>query len=345
MGVLNVKSEMEQWRDMYLEYDATYENHVRKFVSYLVEHDLANRPTEIRREQLENCVEFWVKAGNIKSYNSLSNHLESIKAFYNYLILQGKATKNLVPSAGYAEFKKNLANRLKLKDGIEREWLDNDEIKNILDKLDEYFEITNYSILGKHESGRYVYRMALRIYLKICLIAPAKKNILYNLKIKDFKNGFRIVIVNGIDILIPNGLRYNIIHTLKFIENIFHLIPQQTDCLFPFINECAGTKDNQGKGTKLNNCFANFLKEYNFLDVAPECDSYPVEIISNTTIYNLIIQGTNPYYISQITGTAISRLESKYYKKLDTLRELRSNKSAQMELNNSISNCEYYQYI
>lgn len=241
---------------------------MERFVFYLVENNFADAPSEINKEHLEGSVEYWVNEGNIRYYNSLSNHLESIKAFYNFLIWKGKVRENIVPAVNYAEYKRYLADKFKLKDGAEREWLENEDIKNILDKLDAYFEITDYYSLKKQESDRYVYRMALRIYLKICLIAPAKKNVLYNLKLKDFQNEFRSVNVNGINILIPNGLRYNIIHTLKFIKETFQCIPDKNDYIFPFINERAGTRDSQGKGTKLNSCLAYFLKEYDFLDIS-----------------------------------------------------------------------------
>ena len=53
---------------------------------------------------------------------------------------------------------------------------------------------------------------------KLTLIAPAKKNIVCGLRFKDFHNGFHKVCVNNIEIAIPNGLRRDILSSLKPAE-------------------------------------------------------------------------------------------------------------------------------
>lgn len=56
----------------------------------------------------------------------------------------------------------------------------------------------------------------------------------------------------------------------------------------------------------------------------------------------MIQNGTNPYYISQITGISIGQLASKYYSKLE---EISSEQTVELEINNSITICDYYQYL
>mgnify|MGYP001117213885 CR=1 FL=1 len=337
-----MKNIMEDWKDEYLTFDARYKNHVEKFLDYLKLPNVnkADKPAKLDEEDVDNSVCYYVKCGNIKSIDSMNSHLESIKAFYNYLIKKGYVEKNIIPVATYADYKNKISLKYNLKERVEREWIENSDIKLILDKFDSYFENTEYRILGKEARERYVYWLSLRIYIKICLIAPAKKNVLINLKFSSLSNDFRILKINGINILIPNGLRYNIIHTLQFINNIKGKRYTSNDKILEYISGIGGEKDI--KGTKLNSSFCYFLKEYDLLEIPNERSSYPVEVISNTTLYNLVVQGTNPYYIAQISGSTISRLEKKYYSKIDEIKNI---KDVHNELNNSVSKCDYYQYI
>jgi hypothetical protein len=337
-----MKPIMEVWRDEYIKFDSTYLNHVDKFITYLKLPgvDKANQPTSIVLKDLDNCVGHYVEKGNINSVNSMQSHLESIKAFYNYLINCGYLDRNIVQAASYAKFKDELTEKYNLKECVEREWIQDDDIKLILDRIDNYFYVTDYQILGKSKKERFIHWLCLRLYIKICLLAPAKKSLLLNIKIEDFSNDFRYININQINIKIPNGLRNNIIFTLDFLTDNGYREYLPTDRLFEYIGKVGGEIDK--KGTSLNRWFCAFLKEYNILDIPQDNNSYSVELLGNTTLYNMVVQGTNPYYISQISGITISSLESKYYSRI---KQIDSLQNVHTELNNSISRCEFYHYI
>ncbi len=338
-----MKKIMQVWQQEYLSVESTYKNHVDKFITFLdlPEIDKLNQPATISKIDVENCVAFYVKEGNIGSIGSLSNHLESIKAFYKYLIKRGYVENNVVPLTTFSDFKEKLAKKHNLKKRVEREWLQDDDIKLILDTMDTYFDSTTYKSLGKEPKERYIYWLCLRVYLKISLIAPAKKSTLIAIKFSDFSNDYRTLKIHEINIKIPNSLRNNIKYTISFVQSIKNRGFENNDRLFEFISGHVGSEKDK-TGSKLNNWLCYFLQQNNILDVPGEDTSFPVEVVSNTTLYNMVKNGTNPYYISLISGIGISSLEKKFYKKIESLTY---ETNALLELNNSIAQCDYYQYI
>ena len=46
----------------------------------------------------------------------------------------------------------------------------------------------------------------MRLFIKITLIAPAKKSVITNIKKSDIKEGYKKLFINGIDVNVPCGL-------------------------------------------------------------------------------------------------------------------------------------------
>lgn len=337
-----MKPIMQFWKEEYLNQERKYENHVSKFIYYLMlpTVDKVNKPAAVDTTDLVRCIGYYVKLEKINSVKSMESHLESVKAFYKYLISCKYVVENIVPSVDYAKFKSDLSKKYDLKESVAREWFSDDEIKTILDKIDDYFAKSQYDSLGKEGKDRYFHWSCVRIFIKLSLIAPAKKSILISSTFGNFSQEFRSIVVNSVTIKIPNGLRYNIIDALSFIQNTMKKQYKKNDNFFHYLSDKIGGESDP-KGTMLNQWFCSFLRVNDVLDIPQNVKSYPVDTIANTTIHNMIKNGTNPAHISKIAGISMGSLE-KYYEDNVLLENYISTESL---LNNEIAKCDYYNYV
>lgn len=339
-----MKSCMVTWAEEYLLNDNTYENHVRKFINFLINQQKEDQPANILSIDVDYCVGYYAKSGQINSVSSMENHLESIKAFYNFLIQKRYLTKNIIPHVGYAEFKKELINKYNLKEPKPRDAIQEDDIQLILDRLNQYFiGSNNYETLGVQGKEQYLHNLALRIYIKLSLIAPAKKNVLLGLKLSDFENNYRFVYINKVKIRIPYGLHQNLVDTLDFLKHEKNVVLGDDSKLFECLADIKETKNQTGNN--LNVWFYYFLKQNRLLDVPDNKNSYPIEIINNTAIKHMITTGLNPAYISQITGVKIVSLEQKYYKNYEDKNSITYIVKMDNEINYCVAKSNYYNYI
>lgn len=339
---------IEIWKDEYLSVDNKYSNHVNKFVSYLNLSTVnkCNTPAHITIEDIDNCIGHYNKIGKISYITTMANHLEAIKAFYTYMIRMGYINLDVFQSVDYANFKDRLTVKYSLKSPREREYFADEIVCEILDCIDNYFCTTNYIKLSEKKRIQYLNRISLRLFIKLGLIAPAKKNVILKVKIKDFYNDFRLLTINDVKIRIPNSLRNNIISALNFRKEISSVNYEDNTLLFNYL--VYGETENTSKrhkytlDTKFNEWFCLFLKQYDILDIPPEKRTYSVETIMNTTMYNLVKNGANPYYISQISGITIGTLENKYYREKECINY---RIDVDKEINFEIAKSDYYNYI
>lgn len=335
------KQPIEFWCEEFIANDSTYKRQVGSFIRFLK----SPQSNKIKQAALlieKDVDQFIGSSSQIKYIETMASYLEGIKSFDDFLIAKGYNDKYIIPRGEkYTKFKKELSAKYSLKERIERESLPSTDIKAILDSIDEYFRKTNYDSLGSEAKERYIYWLCLRVYIKISLLAPAKKSKLLKVVFKDFDLEFRTITINGILIKIPNGLRYNILESLEFISNLSKTTWKSTDYFFEYYTiEVKGKKDIIG--TTLNAKFCKYLKDNDLLEIESKKTSFSLEVLSNSTIYQMIVNGTNPYYISQITGISIGQLASKYYSKIE---DISCEVSAESEINKSIASCDYYQYL
>lgn len=332
---------LETWANEYFKENSKYKKQVSSFVEYLKAPNV-NRIEQLASISGDDVEEFVGYSKQIKFIDTMASYLEGIKSFDDFLFSKKYRNQYIIPRGdAYGEWKSKIALKFGLKERVEREYLSNPDIKNILDTIDDYFWHTKYDELSSESRDRFIYWLCLRVYIKICLLAPAKKSVLFSLAFNDFSTNFRTVSVNGIKIKIPNGLRTNILQSLEIIKGITRKHWRDNDYFFEYFTFAVkGKKENIQ--TTLNAKFCKFLKDYKLLDIEDAKTSFPLEVLSNSTIYNMIEHGTNPYYISQITGTSIGRLESKFYSKL---KDITYEVNAEREINISIARCDYYQYI
>lgn len=329
------KNIMETWADLYLKADSTYSNHVNKFINFIKSVDKGDKPTNITIEDVISCIGYYNNLGVINAEKSMESHLESIKAFYKFLVEKAYASDIFSTVSDFQQFKQQIISKFSLNEPVEREYLNNLVIKDILDKIDTYFENTSIEYLaGTNLRKRFFNYLCLRLFIKLTLLAPAKKGVICKLTKNSFENDFRILNINSVKINIPNGLRKDLKETITIISKEKNRIFNNDDNLFKFIDEYNFVNSD------LNTWFFNFLEEFKIFDLTPDKDSYSVEVIMNTTIYNMVKNGTNPALIAKISGTSISSLENKYYK-----NKLYPIDSIDVLINNEISKVEYYNYL
>lgn len=326
---------MISWREEYLKVDNTYSNHVSKFVDYLGVLGKASQPNNITTEDIINCVGYYKNLGKINTRTSMENHLEAIKAFYKFLVSKHYTNDVFNNMTSYQNFKDNLALKFNLVPIKERGIWSDEELIQIVESLDSYFESYDFSKLsGVNEIKKYYKFLVLRIFIKLTLIAPAKKSVICSLKVKDFSADFRIVRVNSVTVKIPNGLKRDIQFSNEFVEKNLDKKIDPDQRLFDFLYP------HEFKVERLNEFFGLFLKNHpNIIEVAPETDTFELEGIMNTALLGLVKNNVNPALISKISGVKISRLEEKFYNNgfhTDFADEI---------INNEISKNLYYQYI
>lgn len=331
-----MKSIMEQFKDDYYSvFGEKYENHVNKFIEYLRRIDKLNSPAKIDLSDVKNCVKHYSEMGKINYRASMESHLESIKSFYDYLRENGKA-KDIFTQINYENYKNEIFDYCDLEEGSERKIFSTDTIKEILAKLDSDLERNSGQLIKKRETERYNQRHVLRLFIKLTLIAPAKKSVICNLKFSDFSEDYRTFTINNTTIRIPNGLRSNLLAAINLVQKICKNKPQKNDKVLHYVYK--GNFTN----TALNYWFCMFLKEYCILDINKSKDSYELEPIMKSAIKLMVERMVNPAVISKISGIKIATLESTYYANIDKFQYTETIDDA---INWEISKNDYYNYI
>lgn len=336
------KVPLEIWANDYFRTNSTYKKQVSALIDYL-KLPTVNRINQVASISKTDVEEFVGSSPQIKNIDTLSSYLEGIKSFDDFLVNNNYRSQYMIPRGNqYGEWKSSLASTFGFKERVEREYLPDCEIKSILNTLDSYLSESNYQHLGLRARDYFVYLLCLRIYIKLCLIAPAKKAVLFDLRFENFTSDFKVVQINSVEIKITNGLRANILQTLDIVQEVTKTLRKDSDNFLEYFATAVNSKKKNLR-TALNGKFYIFLKDNNLMSGLEKTKkSFPLEVLSNSTIRNMIIRGTNPLYISQISGIGISQLENKFYSKLS---DLTLNSTASNEINFSIACCDYYQYI
>ena len=133
-----------------------------------------------------------------------------------------------------------------------------------------------------------------------------KRKDAFNTKISDFKDDFRTIEKNKINIKISNSLYRDIQYSLLLANEIHRKNYLIDENIFHYIY------GNKFKAEQLNEWFCHILRKIDF-DMPDDKDSYSVEVISKTSIYNMIHDLVNPELISQLCGLKVSTLEEEFY--------------------------------
>ena len=329
---------MEMYRDNYFDANGRkYENHVKKFIEYLRIVDKLDTPTMIGLDDVSGCVGHYANLGKINYRASMESHLESLKSFYDYLNENGKAD-DIFSQMNYENFKMDLCKKFNLSEGNEREIFSPKTVMLILTELDDMLDSDFEFGYEIKEYEKYMQKVILRLFIKLTLIAPAKKSVICNIKLDDFSDDYRSVRINSLDIVIPNGLRRDIRDAIKLVKKIGKKNICKSESLFQYIS-C-----KEFKMTSINNWFCSFLKETDIIeDIDKKKTTYEVEPFMKTAIKAMLERMVNPAIISIISGIKIASIEDKYYDN-NSIR-MGYTLTINQAVNWEIAKNEYYSYI
>ncbi len=295
----------------------TYTNHCEKFLHYIKSIKKDDRPNEINKNDIIGSVKYYNEQGKINTVSTMSIHLEAIKAFYDKVNREGKTNNIFNTIVGYDQFKEDIILKFNLSDTQEREYLPD----NIVIKLLEYFE-ENY------DNTDIDFQM-IKLYSKLTLIAPVKRQVISELKFSDFNDDFRVMTINGVDIEIPNSLRRDILFSLNLSKKEI----KKDTRLFEHIYDRTYTHN------VFNKPLYKVLEAIEYDVPKNKSKTFSVEKLMNTAIVSMIRNNTNPVLIAKINNSSLGTIGNKIKKygvEVDFYSKL---------INNSISMSKYYKYI
>lgn len=304
-----------------------YQNHVRKFVNYINIIDKDNKPKAVHADDISNCIGYYRNLGQIRTISTMLLHLEVIKDFYTFLH-EKELTPNIILVEimnNFESYKNDLIRKHNIIQKRETDFFDNEEISSLLFDVENiirgYQKNASYKNISTVDRKKY----ALCIFIKLSLLAPAKKSCIFNLKLNEFINDFSLVKINNIVIKTPNSLRRDIKYAITDInESNISLIK----VLAPGISL-----------TDLNTYFCSMLKRSNFdFGIEEDSTSYSIQKIVDSAIKVTLEAGANPVVLSTIAGIKISAIEKKFGGNIDII-------DINSIYNTYISKCFYYTYL
>lgn len=336
-------SEMERYKNMYFEDCAellknkhSYRKHVDKFIEYLKEVGLENRPKAIDKEVVEDCIGYYrLERGELNTRSTMEAHLEALKSFYDYLSRTDKLP-DIFTDYDYKDYKEAIVKKYELSEPVERGSFKCSEIIEILAATEELIDQSLEEKSGIRDEERYLQRIIMRLFIKITLIAPAKRKVVGQIRMKDLEENFKILNINEIKINIPCGLSRDIIQAIRYAEDKNGKQIEKTDKIFEFIYRYKGKFMDES----LNTWFLNLLQDIGYIEKTNR-RTYPVEPIRNGAISIMVNNMVNPLLISKITGIGFSRLETQYYSTMKSEYEDYLNRN----INKAIAQNEYYPFI
>lgn len=338
---------MTKYRDEYfderrelLNKNHVYRNHIKKFIKYLSlpEVQLSNAPARIDINVVEECIKYYRDMGELNSRSTMESHLESVKSFYDYLRDTGKAV-DIFSNCNYSKFKDEIVEKYNLLEPTERGAYDCEDIKIILLKLDKEIDEFQNGFAGIREEERHLQRIILRLFIKLTLIAPAKRSVITSIKKSDIKEEFKKLSINGIDVNIPCGLSRDLCAALKYAELKNEDPIKEDDMIFEYLYRYKGSF----RVESLNSWFYNIAQDFGVMENERKGKkTLAVEPIKNMVIQMMVDNMINPVFISKIAGLTLSMIEATYYPKDWSARyEEDINKC----INKSIAQNDYYYYV
>lgn len=300
--------------------------------------NLSDAPTRINRDVVEACIKYYHDKGELNSRSTMESHLESVKNFYDYLSEAGKAT-DIFSDYSYSKFKDDIVEKYSLLEPIERGSYDCEDIKNILINLDKSIDSFQCELAGIREEERHLQRIILRLFIKITLIAPAKRSVIANIKKSDIQREYKKLYINGIEVNIPCGLSRDLCSALKYVEPKNGTAIKEDDNIFEYLYRYKGNF----RVESLNAWFYNIAQDFGVLEKErKDKKTLAVEPIKNMVIQMMVDNMINPVFISKIAGLTLSMIEATYYPKDWNAKY---NEDINKCINKSIAQNDYYYYV
>lgn len=276
-----------------------YLNHVSKFVKYIDTLGLANRPNDVNLDCVSSCIKYYIDEGTINTQGSMKSHIQSIKDFYAFIEKKGKHS-DVFSEKPYKQFLHEQVLKFNLPIEIQRGVINIDTIKNILTHLENELEEEDKN------SIRYYRPIVLSLFIRLTLIAPAKKQKICSLKLNDFTDDFSFLNLNSVKIKLSIKCRKQIQEILKIKFKDTDQIDKGQE-LFKLIY------GSNFKPESLNAWLCTIIRKYDIYELPKSKQSAQIETIRNTAIKTMIDNFINPAILSRVCGIKIGSLENKYY--------------------------------
>ena len=313
----NVMTKIEQLMNNYfdsynelLNRNHVYRNHLNKFVNYLKleESDLLDNLLLIDNQVIKRCAVYYHNKGQMNSSATMISYIDSVKSFYKFLY-----EKEGIPDIFYGndckKIKEEIISECNLINPSERGFYNENEIAKILLKLDKSINDFESDMTGIREGERHLQRIILRLFIKLTLIAPAKRNVITSIKKSDFTADYKKLSINGIDVNIPCGLSRDLCAALEYSESKNGESIKEDNNIFEYLYRYKG----KFVDTLLNNWFYNVAKDFKVLkNERKDKRTLAVEPIRNMAIQTMIKNKVNPIAISDITGLDLNTLKKMY---------------------------------
>lgn len=287
-----------------------YRNHLNKFVKYLKleESDLLDNLLLIDDEVIKRCAIYYHNKGYINSSATMISYVDSVKSFYKFLH-EKEGVPDIFYGNNYKKIKKEIISKCNLQNSSERGAYNEKEIEKILLKLDEAINDFESDMAGIREEDRYLQRIILRLFIKLTLIAPAKRSVITSIKKTNITEEYKKLLINGIEINIPCGLSRDLSEALKYARSKNKESIKEEDYLFEYLYRYKG----KFADTFLNGWFYNVAKDFKVLkNERKDKKTLAVEPIRNMAIQTMIKEKVNPIAISGITGLDLNTLGKMY---------------------------------
>jgi len=340
-----LKTRIEDLCNEYLKEDEKYKKDVDLFAKYVIKIGKHDKPTDISKDDLTGSVRYYNKLRKIGTENTLQRYISGIKALYKFgvdkRLQEDLFSKYYITSI--SDYIKELCSvdDINFKEITTREPLPDEVLCDLLIKLDSY----DYESLTKQTPQNshwyYKYKM-LRIFIKIMLIAPVKKNEITELKLGDIDLENRTVWLNGYFFELTNGL-YRDLKDYLFVRDKYNKENNITDD-YLFIHSI---KTQKITDSDLNGWFGKFLHENDIMDIQGKKKqgtnfysySCTIEPIMNAALYTMIKNGTNLEVVSKINGCTVTAIAEKF--NLNLKGDGLSNKL----INDEVKKNFYYKFI
>lgn len=212
---------MLKWVEEFKIFNPNYSPIVNMFLEYIKEVDKLDKVGAITERDITEFIKFSTK-DVINSRATLESYYEGLKKFYKYLLKNNYVQYSIFSGiVNHKEFKERLSSDLNLKEEVSRGKLSLLELELLLEKINDYFENTDYhAITLKSEQENFIKFLILRIYIKITVLAPAKRAIICDLRRNNFDLDYRIVSINNQKVALPRNLVSEIKYSLKFVQEL-----------------------------------------------------------------------------------------------------------------------------
>lgn len=297
--------------------DINHAKNCSKFLDYINYIGKADEPSSITKSDLVDSIGYPKNKDSIKAVNTMVSYLESIKSLYLHLN-DTYGTVNLFDSVGnYRKFKEEITEKYSLEGAKEREYLPAEVIIDLLKYFDNELNAEN------NDNNFQI----IKLFVKLTLIAPAKRQVIANIRINDFSEDFRILKINGFFVDIPNALRRDLKYAIGLKSEQISLDTK----LFEYIY------DKKFKDEIFNKPLADVLKAIGYL--SKDVSTFSVEEVMNSSIRLMIKKDINTRIIAKINGHSIATIGKRI------LKYGVSEDEDDKKLNLSMAGLEYYKYI